>query len=204
MMVRSRLPEVLGQFSVDCPEMMLVQYMPIAMPGTFLKVPDNLKCFMPLIKAVMNTLKSADDYIYLTAKCMYIADGCAPNRPGWHIDGFGTEDKNYVWADSMPTEFCIQKFDLCEDHVISLDEMAQQAQEVNIMSFPNGSLLELDNTIVHRVSTNITPGMRTFCKISVSKHQYNLKGNAHNYLFDYKWEMVERAAERNNPVGDAK
>jgi len=197
----SHAPEILGQFSIDCQEMMFVQYMPIAMPGTDIAIPDHLKCFEPLIAAVSTRLRDASDYIYLTAKCMFIAEGMTPNRPGWHIDGFGTDDKNYIWSDSMPTEFCVgQSFNLSRDHEKSLMQMQEQARQENILTYPVGSLLGLDSTIVHRVSPQFQPGMRTFCKISVSRHQYNLKGNAHNYLFDYKWEMLDRKTERNHPI----
>ncbi len=198
----SREPTILGQFEIDCSEMMFVQYMPIAMPSTDVRVPQNLLCFMPLIEAVISTIMQPNDYIYLTAKCMYIAEGCDPNRPGWHIDGFGTDDKNYVWSDTMPTEFCSgQDFNLSDDHIVSMIQMEQQARNENIKTYPVGSLLEMDSTIVHRVSPYQQPGMRTFCKISVSRQQYNLKGNSHNYLFDYKWNMIERTAERNHPIG---
>lgn len=203
--MHSRHPEILGQFKINCPEMLLVQYMPIAMPGTDIRVPAHLHCFMSLIDAVIDTLTHSNDYVYLTAKCMYIADGCTPNRPGWHIDGFGTDDLNYIWADSMPTEFCVgQSFTLSDDHHLSLLEMEQQVRPENITTYPINSLIKLDSTIVHRLAPKYEPGMRTFCKISVSQHQYNLKGNAHNYLFNYHWDMVERTAERNHPIGGMK
>lgn len=197
----SHHPEILGEFLIDCPEMLMVQYMPIAMPGTSVRIPPHLECFRPLVDAVLAKLTTDNDYIYLTAKSMYVSEGCNPNRSGWHIDGFGTYDKNYIWADSMPTEFCVgQRFELSDDHNLSLLEMEQQVCPENIVTYPINSLIELDSTIVHRVAPIPVAGMRTFCKISVSEHQYNLKGNAHNYMFDYKWEMIDRTIERNHPI----
>lgn len=31
-------------------------------------------------------------------------------------------------------------------------------------------------------------------------NRYNLAGNSHNYLFDYKWDMHPRAKTRNDPA----
>ena len=50
----------------------------------------------------------------------------------------------------------------------------------------------MDNKCIHRVSVDKREGFRTFIKITVSKNQFRLKGNAHNYLFDYDWEMIPR------------
>ncbi len=199
--MRSGKPELLGQFYIDCKEFMFVQYMPVKMADDWdLKIPNNLACFIPLIKAIGGTVDNSD-YVYLTAKKMFVSAQCAGNRPGWHIDGFGTDDTNFIWSDSMPTEFCIQDFELPDDHDISLQQMEQQARAENIKTYPNKSLLGLNSSMVHRVSILPFEGFRTFVKISISKERYNLIGNAHNYLFDYDWPMTERSTTRNHPVG---
>lgn len=201
----SREPAVLGQFHIDCRELMFVQYMPIAMPRTSPRIPENLRCFVPLVEAVMESGTPESTYIYLTAKRLFVGPNCPGNRPGWHTDGFGTDDINYIWSDTAPTEFCIQEFTLSDDHDESLTQMEQQVQPwcENIKTYPVGSLLMLDSSIVHRVASMTTEGYRTFVKISVSRERYNLIGNAHNYLFDYDWPMVERQAARNHPIGAA-
>ncbi|HEX8610171.1 MAG TPA: hypothetical protein VF800_02700 [Telluria sp.] len=197
----SREPLFLGRFVIDCPELMFVQYMPIAMPGTELRIPKNLWCFAGLIEQA-ECRASDEQYIYLTAKRLFVGPHCLGNRPGWHTDGFGTDDINYIWSDTLPTEFCVgQRFDLSDDHDISLAQMAQQASPENFRTYAPGSLLQLDSTIVHRAAQPVSEGYRTFVKVSVSRHQYNLIGNAHNYLFDYEWPMVERQASRNHPIG---
>lgn len=201
----SREPTVLGQFQIDCPELMFVQYMPIAMPGKSFRLPRNLMCFLPLLEAIPAGQIDPFTYVYLTAKRLFVGPNCLGNRPGWHTDGFGTDDINYIWSDSMPTEFCIQEFTLSDDHDLSLAQIEQQVQPwcENIKTYPVGSLLMLDSSIVHRVASMTTEGYRTFVKISVSRERYNLIGNAHNYLFDYDWPMVERQAARNHPIGPA-
>lgn len=201
----SREPAVLGQFAIDCRELMFVQYMPILMPRIpHVKVPDSLGCFKPLIDAVMAYVEP-DHYVYLTAKRLFVGPNCLGNRPGWHTDGFGTDDINFIWSDAMPTEFCVQEFNLSDDHDLSLVQMESQVRSwrENIKTYPVGSLLMLDSSMVHRAAPVVSEGYRTFAKISVSRERYNLAGNAHNYLFDYDWLMVERQAQRNHPVGVA-
>lgn len=200
----SREPTILGQFQVDCRELMFVQYMPIAMPGyqPRARIPQNLRCFAPLVEAVMEEVWELGGYVYLTAKRLFVGPNCLGNRPGWHTDGFGTDDINYIWSDSVPTEFCVdQYFCLSDDHELSMRQMEQQARADNIKTYPAGSLLKLDSSIVHRCAQPSTEGYRTFVKISVSRERYNLIGNAHNYLFDYDWPMVDRQAGRNHPIG---
>jgi hypothetical protein len=198
----SHEPIVLGGYEIDCGELMFVQYMPIAMPGKSFRLPRNLMCFLPLLEAIPPKQIDPFTYVYLTAKRLFVGPNCLGNRPGWHTDGFGTDDINYIWSDTLPTEFCVnQHFGLSDDHELSLIQMAQQARLVNIKTYPTGSLLKLDSSIVHRVARPVVDGYRTFVKISVSRERYNLIGNAHNYLFDYNWPMVERQAGRNHPIG---
>ncbi len=78
--------------------------------------------------------------------------------------------------------------------------MEDQARSENIRTYPVNTLLRLDQYVIHRVAPNAAPGYRAFVKISVSKARYNLKGNAHNYLLNYEWEMHSRDATRNHPV----
>ena len=192
-------PEVLGNFSPWPCEMMFVQYLPIVMPNFWPRIPPNIQCFERLIDRALWDLKLSEHYVYLTAKRLYVTPQCRGNRPGWHSDGFGSDDVNYVWSDAHPTEFCEQPFDLSDDHAESLRQMEQQARPENIRTYPNGTLLRLTPSVIHRVSEQPFEGWRTFVKISVSKHRYDLEGNAHNYLFDYDWPMRPRELVRNHP-----
>jgi hypothetical protein len=195
-MIVGGLPIVLGQFDVEASEMMHVQYMPIKFAGNRgdYRVPDNLKCFQPLIEQVD---AGYDDLVYLTAKYLYVTPENLGNRPGWHVDGFGTDDINYFWYDSAPTDFCDQIFDISDDEHLSMLDMTNQVCKENIVTYPVRTLLQIDNRVVHRTSESAVAGFRTFVKLSVSKDIYNLKGNAHNYLFDYNWSMISRDVQRN-------
>ena len=199
------MPQQLGIMKLNCPEMMFVQYMPISMKynGEF-RIPENMLWIAPIIRAISGPIGPQEpfyhDYVYVTVKHMY-QSGDSFNRSGLHIDGYGTDDINFVWSDSSPTEFFVQDFELSEGHNLSMRQMEKQARNQNRVIFPKNSLLMLDNTMVHRVNLNQDEGFRTFVKISISKNKYALKGNAHNYLFDYDWEMTERKPTRNCPQG---
>jgi hypothetical protein len=185
----------------DKVEMCFYQYLPIKMAGALesFHIPENLawiKRFIPHLDFCPHT-----DYIYVSAKHLFVTPDNMGNRPGWHSDGFGSDDINYIWADKFPTQFCLQPFELTEDHSKSLEELEAQALPQNIHDYGENALLRIDRWNIHRPPVMGT-GFRTFLKFSISKNQYNLQGNSHNYLIDYDWKMVPRSAVRNHPVAD--
>lgn len=189
-------PVQLGYFDLKCPEMMFIQDMPVVMPGKGLRLPDNLKFLEPFFEVVQYSVKH--DYVYVSCKSMFVTKE-SRGRPGWHLDGFGTNDINYIWSDDFPTEFYIGDIELTNDPIISRLEMDELISEENITIYPNKKLLMMDSSVIHRVSTDNRIGFRTFIKITVSTNQFRLFGNAHNYLFDYDWLMVPRSLDRNLP-----
>lgn len=198
-------PKVVGEFQTQASEMCFVQYLPIAFNIEDLNddrvlIPKNLQWTSHLVFAAIDDCEIADrfHYVYLTVKHLYVTPSNMGNRPGWHSDGFGTDDINYIWCDKYPTEFCIQEFNITEDCETSLKEMEEQARVLNVKTYGENTLLRLDKYNIHRTPV-IGEGYRTFVKISISKNRYNLKGNAHNYLFDYDWDMVVRSDIRNHP-----
>jgi hypothetical protein len=196
MLYDSRFPRSRGVHILYPEEFCYHVYMPIRI-GNKQSVPEHLKWCVPLLHAIMDEDYILFNYQYLTVKHMWV-DGWG-NRPGWHIDGFGSEDVNYIWSDCNPTEFCVQEFDLSDDHELSMVEMEQQAKEENCFKAVPCELLRLDSTMVHRVVKVDKPTLRTFVKISCSNERYNLKGNARNPAFP-SWEMQERELNRNHPV----
>lgn len=206
------LPKNLGIVNIDCREMMFYQDMPIKMQGwTPFYLENRLEWVRDIINIAFCDFISCFDkevvsnsYIYLSAKHLYQSKGCSYNRPGWHCDGFMSDDINYIWSDTLPTIFNTSKFNLSQDDSLSMKEMELQALPENNFSFPEKSLLRLNQYNVHRVADVDRDGLRTFVKISFSKDQYKLIGNAHNYKMDYDWEMKERNAGRNIPQGKIK
>lgn len=202
-------PRIMGELNLEATEMCYAQYLPIGLAasegqGDAIRIPENLAWVRPLIGYIAIEDKLDPNlYLYLTVKRIFVSGSDCGNRPGWHSDGFGTDDINYIWCDRAPTEFAIQPFKLSDDCDKSMNEMEQQFSAGTEIVYPVKTLLRLDQFVIHRTPTYCEPGYRTFVKVSISKHRYNLKGNAHNYLFDYKWDMVERKVERNHPTADA-
>jgi hypothetical protein len=197
-------PLDLGKIDLAVAEMMFWLYCPISLPGTSVDyLPDNLKQFDPILDAVY--ADAGDDlwfnsYVYLSAKVMYVSPDSPGNRPGWHSDGYLSSDLNYIWADANPTEFwqppALTTFS--PDHQKSLFEMALLASDGPIVTYPTKHLLRLDETVIHRVSPNVTAGVRSFVKVSISPKKYDLIGNSINHALP-KWAYEPRAVERNHP-----
>lgn len=215
-MTYGKAPDILGRIDVALPEVMYYLYLPISLrEQTWIVLPRQLEPLRPLVEAVRRDLGAAmfyDNYIYITVKKMFCSPSVTANRPGWHADGFGTDDLNYVWYDSLPTEFCTGPFKITEgDHVKSLQEFEEQAKYAEtfapvdaypfkLVTYPCNTLLRLDSKVVHRVAMATEQIMRTFVKISVSKDQYNLKDNSINHDLSYNWRTHNREAVRNNPA----
>lgn len=197
------LPAIVGATNTIHPtEVLYYLYLPISMVGDPLfYIPDRLKVFEPLIQMVQadEPERFIDDYVYITAKRMYVSPEITPNRMGWHADGFMSNDLNYVWYDSVPTIFNKSEFKISPDHVKSLVEFDTQALPANDVIYPPYFLLKLDQSVVHRVQEAKTLVMRTFVKISISEQRYNLKDNSHNHLLDYNWPLHDRQQMRNDP-----
>ena len=220
------LPIDLGKFDINWNENCFYLYLPIKMAGSMsIKIPDRLKIFNPLINKTLSRIlgteinntewyrlisryessfsKERHDsligrYLYLTVKHFLVNPAFWGQRGGAHCDGFGTNDINWIWYDENPTEFNTGPFtDISEHEHKSLKQFEAKWNDKNTVTYPEKHLLELTPFVVHRVARVTRYMMRTFVKISLSEHKYNLVGNSHNYLFDYKWEMHDRQVLRN-------
>jgi len=203
-------PIDLGEYKIPVTESMFYLYLPIKMRESVdVRIPERLKQFTHLINRVEEACSAfnraedyqrnwRDRYVYLTVKHMLVNPGFWGNRGGAHCDGFGTDDMNWIWYDKNPTEFNVKEFqDITSDERLSLKQFEGQWDHKSIVTFPPFHLLELNPFVVHRVAAVTRYDMRTFVKISTSKHQFNLIGNSHNYLFDYNWKMFDRQEVRN-------
>ncbi|GAB4001611.1 hypothetical protein GCM10028807_58190 [Spirosoma daeguense] len=204
-MVFTSSPAVsLGIFDIEPKEMLFYLYLPIKMIDSgLIEIPKRLQLYYPLVQKVLYDHYSnypydiGERYLYLTAKTLFVTPDNIGNRPGYHCDGFGTDDVNYLWYDKHPTIFNSGTFDVRMDDTLALLDMEAQAKAENEYSFPEKSLIRIDSLTMHRTPVITTSGVRTFVKISVSKHRYNLQGNSHNYLFNYDWTLHERSDIRN-------
>lgn len=199
-------PQVGLQTNIDIREMMFYMYLPIRFPEhsdreMFEHVPERLAAVKELLLNIPQE-EMEGKYVYVTCKRTYVTPEYMANRKGWHCDGFMTDDINYIWYDSAPTEFCLHDYDMPLDDVKSLDYMERQSKLGVIVTYPCRTLLKLDQYNVHRVSEIPYEGMRTFIKISISDKKFNLEGNARNYLMDYNWHFHNRGEIRNMECND--
>lgn len=209
-------PCTLGVIDISPKEMMFWLYCPIKMRNTRYKgiddilvtTPPNLHQFAPIIERGLDALIEdwlTERYVYITAKTLLVTPDNPGNRPGFHSDGFMTDDLNLIWSDCNPTLFWQpeRRVSFTQDCSVSLKEMEALAgpDTAHHVTYPDKSLLILDQRVIHRVADVAKPSMRTFVKISISKDRYNLVGNSINHLLSPDWDYFERKEERNHPAG---
>lgn len=201
------LPADLGLVDVDNKESMFYLYLPVKLEGQRrLTLPARLQKFYPILDAVREDLGKdfVDKNIYITAKAMWVVGNCTGQRPGWHCDGFMSDDLNYIWYDSVATQFYLGwKLSLPQDHEKSIEKMETECR--SYCTYPNKTLLKMDETVIHRAQDDVPACFRTFIKVSVSRHIYAREGNSINYLPDIyqqtkDWVYVERGQNRNCPI----
>jgi len=192
-----------GVVDLDVTEFMFWLYCPIKAPWGNFHYPDQLKQFAPLVEKTLGCVYQKD-YVYITAKRLYVTPENRGNRPGWHSDGFMSTDLNFVWSDANPTLFWEPDnlVHIEQDHTKSLLQMEQLAEtdKQHWKTYPNKSLLGLDQYVIHRVADIEEAGMRTFVKISISEDKYDLEGNSKNEPITKEWKYVKRNQERNAPA----
>lgn len=205
------LPKDMGKFDIASDEVMYYLYLPIKRPNLGWAdydhgLPDlRLHFTIPLLSAVAEDLTEKqweESYIYLTIKKMFVGGGVTANRPGWHCDGFMSDDLNYVWFDVVPTLFTSLNPHISADHSVSLIEFEKLDEEFrnSLVTYPAKHLLRLDDKVIHAVDTDVPEQiMRTFVKITVSKDRYNLKDNSRNPLLPDDGEFFDRTMVRNDP-----
>lgn len=193
-------PTDLGTIDISPTEMMCWMYCPIKVPFGQIVLPPNLEQFKPIVDRVLEAVYVGGSYMYITAKTLWVSGEYIGNRPGWHCDGFGTNDHNFIWYDRAPTEFIIGGWYISSKCDQSLKDMESIAEGADVVTYPNKTLLQLDPTVVHRSPVGFEPGMRSFVKVSVSKNLYDLEGNSINHELDLGIEYKPRRQERNHPT----
>ena len=202
---------VVSNYDVSDLEFCNIVYMCIKQAGhSEYQIPDNL---ISLVEKVISDVYSLspnlydDDwtkYCYLTIKKMYIQPNSLGNREGWHIDGFKSDQENFIWSDcdATPTEVSLGNFDLTDDHCVSLTEMMVQSYDNFNLQLESNRLYMMDRECVHRPTVNNTNKvvLRTFIKITYSKELFNCLGNAWNYKLPHIKPSKERFDCRNHGV----
>lgn len=211
-MVHSTIPKGLyTKYDTEGLEFCNIVYMCIKQAGNSeYSVPDNLKELVDSVISDIYTLSpelynnDCTKYCYLTVKKMYVQPNSYGNREGFHIDGFLSDQENYIWSDceATPTEVSIGEFRLTEDHNKSLDEMVLQTSYNFTEQLKPFHLYDMNQSIVHRPTKNFTKEavLRTFIKITYSKELFNCVGNAWNYKLPNIKPKVKRNQDRNHTV----
>lgn len=197
-------PDFLGFHDVHLPEYMNYMYLPVSMGNpNDIRLPDNIYLLYGMVKYVIDSpFYKEGQYVYVTAKRGYATPDNPLNRPGWHSDGFGSDDYNAIWFNRYPTIVAIQEFhDISDDHAYSMEQFDHQINPDRIEELEPLILHGMSPSVIHAAGEIPAPGGdRQFVKISCSFNKYNLEGNSHNYLFDYTWKMFDRDEVRNDPI----
>ena len=203
--------------------------MPVKMVGTNLRFPKNIKkTYQDIVrqaieKEVMDHGSIDDFYVYITIDQKMVKKGKTGRRAGAHSDGYierenkqiditenaydivstekGEVSHTYIVHSNTPTEFFNAKFPIldssCEGSMKTFDSIAQESE---IISYNNFTLLKMTPFVVHRCGIVKEDGPRTFMKISISRKKYAREGNTKNELFHYNWNYKERSlTNRNHP-----
>lgn len=196
------LPLDCGLVDLNPVEMLFWLYCPIKLPGGRIVYPENLEQFWPIVSRAEEFCNVFDErFVYLTAKTLWVTHENPGNRRGWHSDGFMTDDLNFIWSDTKGTLFWEpeERVPFTQDHHASLAEMEAAAEAGPFRTYPDRHVLCLDQRVIHRVADFDAPGMRTFVKVSISRHEYRLAGNSINHKLGLDWSYAPRGSERNTP-----
>lgn len=182
--------------------------MPIKMPGTDIRVPEELSQFREFLQKIIDHETAVnpeleDFYMYLTVDQRSVQRGTTHRRPGIHIDGVqGARYKVklppehlYSASDRLGTVFYDQPFDLtgldpAKQHVHA--ELERQAKEATARATPDFDIAFWDSYSVHRADVAKEDFTRTFIRVEFSMKQYDSEGDTHNPLFEYDWKPVAR------------
>jgi hypothetical protein len=207
----------LENFTPDWHEYMHYLYLPVVVPGQVgCRLPQNLGFLQDLLERILDYEQidpwRPEVHVYVTARRGFATPGNPLNRPGWHADGYGSDDINYIWSDRFPTRFATGDLSLPpgHDHISSVEMWTQMidhyrlvggADSVEVHECEPLTVYRLDPSVIHQTPIIPSPGGdRSFFKVSVSPYRYNLLGNSHNYLFPYDWTMHSRSEIRNDPA----
>lgn len=164
-------------------------------------IPENYRdTVMALLIHLWDKVES-DDYIYVTLRKQHVQPRSCGNREGWHVDGFLSDDRSFIWFDKLPTQAAYGVFDVEPDHETSLRQFNEQVDYGFVNDLPTETLIELGDTVHRPVYNNGTDVvLRTFIKIVLSKEKFNGLGNAWNYLLPHIKPTRQRGSLRNHTV----
>ncbi len=221
---RPRRPASLGMLSdaelatFATPGTPRVLDMPIKMPDRAeYRLPRALAQFAPTLQRIIDVEHRinphhADYHAYLTVDQGVVEAAQLHREAPCHVDGFQGgrwhprchTNHSYTVSDVLPTAYYVQPFDLTaldelqHDFFWELNAQVADTAEAHRWQPRAGELTVMDCYCVHRGVEATEQIPRTWMRVSFEERRriYDRRGNAHNPLFDYAWEMVERDIEQ--------
>lgn len=199
-----------AQWYFSYPNDLRILDMPIKFPGSNqYKIPKEISQFLSIISKAacyehaMN--ESINDYFcYITVDQKLIPKGNHTRKGGLHVDGFqGARipeplmiDHSYIIYNKFPPIFYNQEFEVlpswdktCHNYFQGFQE---QAKEKNQVTYSPYEILLINAYCLHESSKAQAEEYRTFFRMSYTVREFDRLGNAHNPMFDYKWNMLPR------------
>lgn len=209
----ARGPWSVERFFFSRPKAPSVVDLPIKFPGIEeYRLPAEFgdSEFAALIKRIASVESAInprvlDYHAYLTLDLRPVIAGSTQRSPGAHVDGFqGARispklpiDHSFTIVDCLPTLFHEQAFDVgglderFHDFFEAFQRQIDPLSATN-RTYPAHTLLFMDSYAVHSASVAKEAMQRCFVRLSYSVRKFDRRGNGHNPMFDYSWEMVDR------------
>lgn len=192
--------------------------LPIQMPDIHeIRLPRALAQFAPTIQRILDfehriNPHHADYYGYLTIDQRVVRAGTLHREAPCHVDGFQgarwqpkcRTNHSYTVSDVLPTAYYVQPFDFTgldervHDYFWEMNAQVADTDEAHRWQPAPAELTLMDCYCVHRGVQTERDQHRTWLRLSFEERRrvFDRLGNAHNPLFDYAWEMVERDIEQ--------
>lgn len=222
--MRPRRPVSLGVLSADelvtftRPGVVRVLDMPIHFPDIDeYRLPRALAQFAPVIQRIIDVEAKVNPrpleyFAYLTIDQADVVPDTLHREAPCHVDGFQgarwdpkcRTNHSYTVSDVLPTAYYPQPFDFTgldervHDFFWEMNAQVADTDEAHRWQPRPAELTLMDCYCVHRGVEADRPTPRTWLRLSFEERRrvFDRLGNAHNPLFDYAWEMVERDIEQ--------
>lgn len=194
--------------------------LPIKMPDCAeYRLPRALRQFSATIQRIVDfehgvNPSHAEYHAYLTIDQRWVEPGTLHREAPCHVDGFQgarwspkcRTNHSYTVSDILPTAYYVQPFEFAgmdervHDFFWEMNAQVADTNEAYKWQPRPGELTLMDCYCVHRGVENEGPErvFRTWLRLSFEERRrvFDRLGNAHNPLFDYQWEMVDRDIEQ--------
>ncbi|CAN5501765.1 hypothetical protein BH09MYX1_BH09MYX1_22990 [soil metagenome] len=202
------------------PDAVRVLDLPIKMPDVAeYRLPRALGQFAGAVQRIVDFEHAlnpahANYHAYLTIDQRSVAPHTLHREAPCHVDGFqGARWKpkckvnhSYTVSDVLPTAYYAQPFDFAKldesvhDYFWEMNAQVADTNEAHRVQPRPAEITLMDGYTVHRGVENDSdiPVFRTWLRLSFEERRrvFDRLGNAHNPLFDYAWEMVDRDIEQ--------